>query len=174
MKKITSLIIFLLAFLSFPPFSFAASVSTCPVDDFAGLCNLNFSNIIPALVTTIFIIAIVVALLYLIWGGFKWLTSGGDKAAVQSAREHIVAAIVGLVLIFSAYFILNIALNFFIQKEAGEGFTLPTIGGGSGGGTPRCITRGSTCPVEGRSCCEGLSCRLRESGTGRACRTATE
>src|SRR5476649_1545107 len=89
-------------------------VDTCPAGNFGGLCNITLSNIIPGLVTTIFILAIVVALFYLIWGGFKWLTSGGDKGQVQAAREHIVAAIIGLIIIFLSHFILNIFLNFFL------------------------------------------------------------
>src|SRR5579862_4772049 len=64
---------------------------------FAGLCNLDLGVGIGSLINLIFILAVVVALLYLIWGGFKWLTSGGDKAGVQAAREHVIAAIVGLV-----------------------------------------------------------------------------
>jgi len=62
----------------------------------------------------------------LIFGGFKWLTSGGDKGAVQAAREHIIAAIIGLVIIFLSYFILNILLQFFLGVNLGT-FTFPTI-----------------------------------------------
>ena len=110
--------------LAFP--AFAADVSTCAIGEgFSGLCNLSFSNVVPALITTIFIIAIIVALFYLIWGGFKWLTSGGDKAAVQAAREHIIAAVVGLIIMFSVYVILFLILGFF---SIGTGtFTLPSI-----------------------------------------------
>ena len=61
----------------------------------------------------ILVIAAVVALLFLIWGGFKWITSGGDKAKVQAARETIIAAIVGLIVAFLAYFILTIVLGLF-------------------------------------------------------------
>jgi len=40
-------------------------------------------------------------------------TSGGDKAKVESARGTIIAAIVGLVIAFLAFFILSLALSFF-------------------------------------------------------------
>lgn len=114
MKKLFALASGTAGYLTFAFPAFAISeVSACPVDDFAGLCGLGFNNVIGPLITTIFIIAIIAALLYLVWGGFKWLTSGGDKAGVQTAREHIVAAIVGLVIIFLAYFILNLVLSFF-------------------------------------------------------------
>ena len=125
MKKLLALTSTAAAYLSLAFPAFAASVSACPVGDFAGICKLGFNNVVGPLITTIFIIAIIVALLYLVWGGFKWLTSGGDKAAVQSAREHIVAAIVGLVLMFIVYAIMFIILGFF-SVNTGT-FTLPTI-----------------------------------------------
>ncbi len=128
MKKVIGISSALSAFLSFAPLAFAGTdVTICPKDQngFLSLCSFNFSNFIPALVTTLFIVAIVVALIYLIWGGFKWLMSGGDKAAVGSAREHIVAAIVGLVIIFLAYFILNFILSFFHITNASGGFVIP-------------------------------------------------
>ena len=127
MKKLTALTSSLGAYLTLATSAFAQeTVETCPTGSFEPLCDLNFANVIPSLISTIFIIAIVIALFYLIWGGLKWLTSGGDKAAVQAAREHIVAAIVGLVLIFLAYFILNIVLQFFLGISLGT-FTLPQI-----------------------------------------------
>lgn len=113
MKKLALALSPLAALLTLVPSAFAAEVSACPVNEWAGLCGLGFNNVIGPLITTIFIIGVVVALLYLIWGGFKWITSGGDKGGVQAAREHIVAAIVGLVVIFLAYFIVNLVLSFF-------------------------------------------------------------
>jgi len=62
----------------------------------------DFGGIIGSVVQLIFVIAVVVALLYLIYGGFRWLISTGDKGKVSEAREHIVAAIIGLVVIFLA------------------------------------------------------------------------
>jgi hypothetical protein len=53
------------------------------------------------------------ALFFLIWGGIRWITSGGDKGKVEEARKHIVAAIIGLVVAFLAYFIIQIILTIF-------------------------------------------------------------
>ena len=41
------------------------------------------------------------------------MTSGGDKAKVESARNHIIAALIGLVIAFLAFFILSLALSIF-------------------------------------------------------------
>ena len=59
----------------------------------------------------IFVAAAVVAVVFLIWGGIKWITAGGDKTKVQSARDTIIGAIIGLVVAFAAFFIINFVLK---------------------------------------------------------------
>ncbi len=88
-----------------------------------GLTSGNFGNVVGAFITLLFVIAVIVALVFLVWGGLKWILSGGDKSAVEGARNTIVAAVVGLIIVFLAYFILNIVLSFFL----GSGFSLSNI-----------------------------------------------
>jgi len=118
MKKLLSLILAVGSYLSFATSAFAnSSVNPCPgAGQFSKLCNLNANNIGPlvgAAVTFILIVATLIALFFLIWGGIRWITSGGDKAKVESARGTIIAAIIGLVISFLAFFILSLALSFF-------------------------------------------------------------
>ncbi|MDP3987569.1 MAG: hypothetical protein Q8P80_00290, partial [Candidatus Levybacteria bacterium] len=110
MRRIyTGIITGLLSLLVFvaPAFAQGAGIELCPKNSvFVKLCNFkgdSFGNIISAVITLLFIIAVVVALIFLIYGGIKWIVSGGDKTAVESARNHIIAAIVGLVIAFAAY-----------------------------------------------------------------------
>jgi hypothetical protein len=122
MKKFIALLS-LASYLALTPVALAAdpTLNACdPNGQFAALCSLsavNFGNIVGSLIQLIFVISVVVALLYLIYGGFRWLISTGDKGKVGEAREHIIAAIIGLVIIFLAYFIINIILNFFIGQS---------------------------------------------------------
>ncbi|OGY19051.1 MAG: hypothetical protein A2900_00895 [Candidatus Chisholmbacteria bacterium RIFCSPLOWO2_01_FULL_50_28] len=51
-------------------------------------------------------------LLYFIWGAFRWLTSGGDKAQVENARSKITNAAIGLVLIAATWAIYLLVLYF--------------------------------------------------------------
>ncbi len=131
MKKIAGTIIGLSSLLSFALPVFADSISACPVKDnpmFGPLCNFssgNFGKIIGNAIVIFLIVAIVIAVFFLIYGGIKWIVSGGDKTGVESARNHIVAAIVGLVIALLAFFILSVILKLFgITIET---FTLPNL-----------------------------------------------
>lgn len=63
-------------------------------------------NSIGAILTTftgaIILVAGIAAFIFLIIGGVQYITSGGDKAAAQSARDRITYAIMGLVIVVSS------------------------------------------------------------------------
>ena len=64
--------------------------------------NLPFNTvgeIISALLPYIFTIAGMVALLFLIWGGIRYMTARGDPKAADAARNTITSAVVGLLII---------------------------------------------------------------------------
>jgi hypothetical protein len=65
---------------------------------------MSFINIIMALLGTI-------AILVILAGGFKWMTSGGSDDKVGEARKLIIAGAIGLVIILSAYAIAQFVLE---------------------------------------------------------------
>lgn len=95
----------------------AAPGDLCPPGDFANLCKLDVAkggnSIVGTIVQFLLIIAVVLALMYLVYGGIRYITSGGDKAKVDAARSHITAAVVGLILAFAAYLIVNVVAYVF-------------------------------------------------------------
>src|SRR5438552_3226679 len=50
-------------------------------------------------------------LVYLLYGGFLWMTSGGEEEGVKKAKRMITNAIVGLVIIMAAVAISNFVIN---------------------------------------------------------------
>jgi hypothetical protein len=70
-------------------------------------------------ITLLLITVTVLSLFFLIFGGIKWITSQGDKSRLDSARKTIIYAIVGLVLAFMAFFIVNIVGTFLGVKLLG-------------------------------------------------------
>lgn len=94
----------------------------------ATLCSFSTTGIgviIQQIIVAIIVIAVIIALLYLLYGGIKWIISRGDKTEVEAARNHITAAIVGLIIVFLAIFIIAVVLALFnIQLTD---LVLPTI-----------------------------------------------
>ena len=56
----------------------------------------------------ILIIAIFLSVLWIIRGGINIITSGGDKEKFQRGRERVRYAIIGLIVIFLSFFMVNI------------------------------------------------------------------
>jgi hypothetical protein len=50
-------------------------------------------------------------LVLLLWGGFEWMTAGGDKEKVTTATTRIRNAVIGLVIIVAAFAISNFVLT---------------------------------------------------------------
>jgi len=52
-----------------------------------------------------------IALAMFIYGGFRWMTSAGEKDGVTAGKETIKYAAFGLIIIFMAYAIINFLLK---------------------------------------------------------------
>ena len=68
-------------------------------------------------VSILFAIGVILALFYLIYAGIQWTMSGGDKQKIAAARNKIIYAIIGLLVIFFSIFIVNLVL-FVLGQEA--------------------------------------------------------
>jgi uncharacterized protein YacL len=80
------------------------------------LCGLSTSGtggVIRNAIVAVLVVATIICLFFLIRGGINWILSGGDKGKVDAARATIVAAIIGLIITFLAYFILSLVLQLF-------------------------------------------------------------
>jgi len=111
---------------------FAQIGSPCNSGVFNLLCNLGQSQsqvgkVIGAVVNIMFVVAAIIALIYLVIGGIKWVTSEGDSKNVEAARNQIIAAAVGLGITFLSYFILNLLLTFLLGKSFSD-ISIPTLG----------------------------------------------
>jgi hypothetical protein len=82
-------------------------------NDFSPLTGLSLPQIISGLIKGALVIAAIVFFFILVIGGIKWIASGGDKGATEGARSQITAALVGLVIVFAAWAIVNLVQVFF-------------------------------------------------------------
>ena len=78
----------------------------------AGLGTGDVRNVVVSLINVLLGILGVVALVIILYGGFKWMTSAGNEETISSARKTISAGVIGLLIIFVAYsvtvFIFNV------------------------------------------------------------------
>lgn len=61
---------------------------------------------IPKLIGTginlFFLLAAVMLLVYLLWGAYDWIVSGGNKEAVTKAQNKITNAVIGIIIVVAA------------------------------------------------------------------------
>jgi|GEM_PF-419917 hypothetical protein len=59
----------------------------------------NFSHLLSSIMSFVMAIAAIMVLLYLLWGAIEWITSAGDKGKLESARNRITQAAVGIIVL---------------------------------------------------------------------------
>ncbi|OGD10149.1 hypothetical protein A2397_03845 [Candidatus Amesbacteria bacterium RIFOXYB1_FULL_44_23] len=127
--------------------------------EFDTIQNLTPAPFLSTLINLLLGFAGVASFVYLLWGGIQWITAGGDKDALDKARKKIVAAFIGLAVVFSSYAMLYIVRVLFnvnlIQLD------LRTIGSASSttgttipsGGLPSATLGNANCPYCGSTGC---------------------
>lgn len=71
----------------------------------------KIQDIVTLIVNIFSIIVGIVAVIMIIVGGFKYITSGGDSGNITSAKNTIVYAVIGLVVVALAQFVVKFVLN---------------------------------------------------------------
>jgi cytochrome bd-type quinol oxidase subunit 2 len=87
--------------------------STNAADNCAGT-NVSSSAVATdarAIVNLFSVVVGVVSVIMIIYGGFRYITSGGDSGRVGNAKNTLIYAIVGLVIVALAQLIVHFVLN---------------------------------------------------------------
>lgn len=87
----------------------------------------ELSPLIQGIIRIAFVVAVVLTFMFLLWGGIQWITSGGDKAKYEEARNRITAALIGLAIVALAWLVIKLVTYFFGLPDlfdAGS-FTIP-------------------------------------------------
>lgn len=83
-----------------------------PYTQTGAIGSVVLGRLISNVIDGMLIIGVVISFIYLITGGFHWITSGGDKGNLESARNKIIHAMVGLIVLASAWAIMTLVGNF--------------------------------------------------------------
>jgi len=82
---------------------------TCTLS--SGGSTSDFQSLLTSIVNIISVIVGVVAVIMIIFGGFRYITSGGDSGKVGTAKNTILYALIGLIIVALAQFIVRFVLG---------------------------------------------------------------
>ena len=89
----------------------------CEEDPSAAICQQSDSgsieDVVQIVVNVLLFIVGLVAVIMIIVSGLRYVTSGGDAGSVSSAKNTLLYAVIGLVVAFLAFAIVNFVLNAF-------------------------------------------------------------
>lgn len=83
-----------------------------PIGIPTGGLNPKGEEILSTTINLFLIVAVVLAVVFLLLGGIRWITSAGDQKAIEAARKQITYAIVGLIIVIAAFLIVNLIGGF--------------------------------------------------------------
>ncbi|HVA11402.1 MAG TPA: pilin [Candidatus Dormibacteraeota bacterium] len=71
----------------------------------------DLSSIASKIVSIFSIVVGIIAVIMIIYGGFRYITSGGDSGKVGNAKNSLIYALVGLIIVALAQLIVHYVLN---------------------------------------------------------------
>lgn len=83
-------------------------------------------SFIIGIINAFIVVTALAALLYLVLGGLAWATSDGEKTRLEGARNKITQALIGLIIVASAWAFWTLILKFVGLDSSHLPF--PTIG----------------------------------------------
>lgn len=75
--------------------------------------NDSATNLAETLINTLLYLIGIVAVIVIILGGFRYVTSNGDQGQITAAKNIILYAVIGLIVAILAYVIVNFVVSIF-------------------------------------------------------------
>jgi hypothetical protein len=73
----------------------------------------DFYDMIVIAAKWIVVFGIIIGAVFIIWGGIKYATAGGDEGTIGDAKKMIIGGLIGIALVLLAYALINILGSFF-------------------------------------------------------------
>ncbi len=108
----------------------------------------GFGTFISGIVSAVMVIAALLVLLYLIWGGIEWITAGGDSGKLGKARDKIIQSIIGIIVLAATFAI-------FMVVQSLLGIEVISIPGGSTNSSERTVRQldpATSCAANNGAC----------------------
>lgn len=113
MKKYLVAGLLTLVVLAVPAATFAQFTIDSNLPSTLGVSNTtkDVQDMIISVVNWVLALLGLIAVIMILYGGFVWLTAGGNEEKVASAKKIISAAIIGLIIVLLAYAIVTFVVN---------------------------------------------------------------
>jgi len=114
MKKFKQLIVTEIILLSVPLISFAQSIvpPNPSSHNLPGLQSTTITDVLEQAIQNVLLpIVGLIAVLFIIIGGFRYITSAGNEEQAEGAKKTLTNAIIGLVIVILSYVIVAVIAN---------------------------------------------------------------
>jgi hypothetical protein len=85
----------------------------------SGLGSKDIRDTIASIINVALSLLGIIVVVIIIYGGFLWMTAGGNEEQLTKAKQWIFGGIIGLVIILSAYAIASFVVSNLITATAG-------------------------------------------------------
>ena len=92
-----------------------APIALAKVECATGTMPADLADILDTIRSLLVGVGTVIAAIYIILGGYTFITAGGSAEKVETARKQILYALIGVAIILIAMVIVNIAKNLFCK-----------------------------------------------------------
>ncbi|MDA0208238.1 MAG: pilin [bacterium] len=83
-----------------------------------GLGNQDFETTIGGIISVVLGLLGIVAVVIVLIGGFKYMTAGGNTTKTDDAKKLLIAGVIGLAIILSAYAITSFVLSSLLNASS--------------------------------------------------------
>ena len=90
----------------------AANAGKNLCSDAAGTTSADVGAIASQIVNIFSIVVGAISVIMIIYGGFRYITSGGDSGRVGNAKNTLIYAVIGLIIVVLAQLIVHFVINF--------------------------------------------------------------
>lgn len=94
-------------------------VNNCPADTGVRCSEGSIASIFRLIINWALAIAFIAAVIVLIYGGFRYITSAGNADSATTGKTAIINALIGIVIIVLSYIIVQIVYRFVSGQGSG-------------------------------------------------------
>lgn len=103
MNKVSTIVATTLGWVAVSTPAALAQINTTYTGISSSLGSNDPIEIVTSVINIVLSVLAIIAVIFILVGGFQWLTAAGNEEKVKSAQKTIVAAVIGLLIIMASW-----------------------------------------------------------------------